>query len=222
MKLREKAAIAVVLVWASISYAAATTCNEADQLRAAEQFVESRLCGTPFEDLDVDYAGTHGQLMEKLRSPVIAGHFNLSWDSLILAKNPVVESLARAADGSLTVSFRYHRLGVNEGGLGSNANAFRVFSRDENEADRFEVMISLQCRVISPPLARVHPARLYEELKDTYSSLKARLGSACREHDHCAVRELQLRSLEEQWPKEIRETCTLPAQQQQPREEADK
>lgn len=134
----------------------------------------------------------------------------------------MVESLARATDGSLTVSFRYHRLGVNEGGLGSNANAFRVFTRDENEADRFEVMISPQCRVIKPPLARVHPVRLYEELKDTYSNLRAGLGSTCREHDHCAVRELQLRSLEEQWPKEIRETCTLPAQQQQPREEADK
>ncbi len=221
MDLAAKAAIAGVCVWSCLAQAETTACKEIDQRQVAEQFVESRLCGTLFEDLSVEYAGAHGQLMEKLRSPVIAGHFNLSWDSLILAKNPAVESLARAADGSLTVRFRYHRLGVNEGGLGSNANAFRVFSRDENEADRFEVMISPQCRVISPPVARVHPARLYGELKDTYSSLKVGLGTACREHDHCAVHELQLRSLEEQWPREIQEACTLLAHQQ-PRKEADK
>lgn len=81
-----KSAIAGFFLWSHLAQAATTTCNEADQLRVAEQFVESRLCGTLFEDLNVDYAGTHGQLMEKLRSPVIAGHFNLSWDSLILAK----------------------------------------------------------------------------------------------------------------------------------------
>jgi hypothetical protein len=187
----------------------ASECTEADQLKTSNDFVKSRFCGSSFEDLDVDYLGSAGELMKMLRDPVVSGHFIVDWDALVLAKNLSFHSSTKNPDGSLTARYTYHRLGANEGGVDSGADVFRVFVRDENPTDSFEITISKRCRVVNPPLARVHPARLHSELESVYLNLQSGLAEKCEDLGHCKVRRLQVESLKEQWPKEIKENCSF-------------
>jgi hypothetical protein len=205
MKILKGVSVSFVFLFFDLPIAKAEViCDETVKAQVATDFVSSRYCGTPFDDLNIVYLanGLH-DLMTKLRRPVVAGNFKLTADSMILADRMSLAEKEASDDGAWFI-FSYRRLATMEG-----SSNFPVFVSDVNPKDQFRLFVDKECRVIDPPVARVHPARLYSELERGYFKLQSVLGEKCEELSHCKSLQLQVKFLQDQWPKQINEDCSL-------------
>jgi len=184
-------------------------CNPSQQLAVAKDFVESRFCGRDFQDDRVVYRQAEiKELMTKLREPVIPGHFILGWDAAVVSRNMHIKKYETVAGGT-HFTFAYERLATQEGGMGSNVDAFTVFVPDPKQDDTFVVNVSNSCEIIDPPLTRVHPRAIYNELNTSLQSLKRTLGERCEKVPNCKIVQLQTTSLQKLWGNFLNEECRV-------------